>query len=235
MAPLLIVVAVAMIPAPAAAQYTESTYFETWTDFRTIYNFSSRFRYDGDYAFRAALSTADFTQVAIRPAARFEVEPWLRLHGGVGWFHTFFRNAEDVDELRPWLGIRVPWPRFGGWVVSNYFRLELRAFNFRTGGDWDVVWRARYQLQVRSPDFTIGSAQGFYALAFVEPFHNFGSFLEGISVDRVRLNAGAGKNMAGGWRVELNAMFQKGRVREGSGGFDLDEFILRLRLFYSFN
>jgi hypothetical protein len=30
-------------------------------------------------------------------------------------------------------------------------------------------------------------------------------------------------------------MFQKGRVREGSGGFDLDEFILRLRLFYSFN
>ena len=45
-------------PGPIAAQYSESSYFETWTDIATIYNFSDRFRYDGDYGFRAALSTA---------------------------------------------------------------------------------------------------------------------------------------------------------------------------------
>ena len=220
-------------PDPIAAQYSESSYFETWTDIATIYNFSDRFRYDGDYGVRAALSTADFTQIYLRPAVRYEVVPWLRLHGGIAWFHTFFRDVEDADELRPWLGIRFVGPRPGGWLVQNYFRFELRAFEF--GGGSETAWRGRWQLQVRSPDFRIASAERFYALAFVEAFHTFDAEVQGFAAERLRLNLGAGKTLSRGWRVELNGMYQKGRVEEGASGFDLDEGIVRLRLFYSFN
>ena len=222
-------------PDPIAAQYSESSYFETWTDIATIYNFSDRFRYDGDYGVRAALSTDDFTQVYLRPSVRYETLPWLRLHGGVGWFHTFFQDAEDADELRPWLGARFVGPRPGDWLIQNYFRLELRAFDFGGGGDSETAWRGRWQLQVRSPDFRIASAEGFYALAFVEAFHTFDAEIQGFAAERLRLNLGAGKTLSRGWRVELNGMYQKGRVEEGFTGFDLDEGILRLRLFYSFN
>ena len=38
------------------------------------------------YVSRAALSTPDFTQVYLRPSVRYQALPWLRLHGGLGWF-----------------------------------------------------------------------------------------------------------------------------------------------------
>jgi hypothetical protein len=222
-------------PDPIAAQYSESSYFETWTDIATIYNFSDQFRYDGDYGIRAALSTADFTQLYVRPSVRYEVLPWLRLHGGLGWFHTFFRDATDANEIRPWLGVRFVGPRPGGFLIQNYFRLEFRAFEFGRGGDSETAWRGRWQLQVRSPDFRIGPADRFYALAFAETFHTFNAEIEGFAAERLRLNLGAGKTLSPHWRVELNGMYQHGRVETGVSGFDLDEGILRLRMFYSFN
>jgi hypothetical protein len=232
---ILVILGGLLAPGPLDAQYSKTAYFETWTDIATIYNLSDRFRYDGDYGVRAWLTADDFTQVYLRPSVRYEVQPWLRLHGGLGWFHTFFPDIEDGDELRPWLGIRLVGPRPGGFLIQNYFRLEYRAFNFKTGGDWDTAWRGRWQLQVRSPDFRIGSAERFYAVAFSEFFHTFDAEIQGIAAERLRLNLGVGKTVSRAWRVELNGMFQKGRVEEGSSGFDLDEGILRLRLFYSIN
>lgn len=221
-------------PDPIAAQYSESSYFETWTDIATIYNFSDRFRYDGDYGLRAALSTPDFTQIFLNPSARYEAAPWLRLHGGIGWFHTFFPDTDDADEFRPWVGARIVGPRPGGFLIQNYLRLEMRVFEL--GGDrgGDTAWRGRWQLQVRSPEFRIGSAERFYAVAFAELFHTFDNEIEGFAAERVRLNLGLGRTFSRAWRMELNGMFQHGRVEEGVTGFDLDEGIVRLRMFYTF-
>lgn len=221
-------------PRPAVAQYTESAYFQAWTDLATIYNLGERWRYDGDYGLRAAVSTGDFTQIFLRPKVRFEAASWLRLHAGVGWFHTFFRDASDADEIRPWVGVRIVGPRPGGFVIQNYFRLETRFFEFGRGVE-RAVWRGRWQLQARSPDFRIGSAERFYAVAFSEVFNTFDGDVEGFSVERLRLNAGLGRTFSSTWRAELNGLFQSGRVEEGLTGFDLDDIILRLRMFYTFN
>jgi hypothetical protein len=218
-----------------AAQYTKSAYFETWTDLTTIFNINDRFRYDGDYGIRAWPSPEDFSQIYLRPSVRYEIRPWLRLHGGLGWFHTFFQTTGDADELRPWLGVRFVGPRLGGFLIQNYFRLEFRVFEFQTAGTGTTAWRGRWQVQVRSPDFSIGSAERFYAVAFAEFFHTFGTEIQGFAAERLRLNLGAGKTLSPRWRMELNGMFQKGRVEQGLAGFDLDEGILRLRLVYSFN
>ena len=233
-----LIVALGAVLAPsesAHAQYGESTYVETWTDFRTDYNFSDRFRYDGDYGIRAWPSTEDFTQIFIRPKVRYEVNWWLRLHGGFAWFHTYFREGDDSDELRPWVGIRFEAPWIGPFQLRNYLRLEYRSFHFRTEGDSDSAWRGRWQIQMRSRDFKFLGLQRFYGLAFAEFFHTFESEVEGIQAERLRLNLGAGNRFASRWRAELNVMYQKGRVEEGITGFDLDEIIVRLRLFYAFN
>lgn len=222
-------------PEPVLAQYNEASYFETWTDLATVYHFSDRFRYDGDYGLRALLSTPDFTQAYLRPSVRYEAASWLRVHGGLAWFHSFFPDEDDANEVRPWLGVRFVGPRPGNWLIQNYLRLELRVFEFAGGGASDSAWRGRWQLQVRTPDFSIGSAGGFYALAFGEAFHTFDEEVEGFAAERLRLNLGAGKTLSPHWRLELNGMYQKGRVEEGGGGFDLDEAVLRLRLFYTIN
>jgi len=222
-------------PGRLSAQYTEAAYFETWTDIATIYNLDDRWRYDGDYGLRAALSTPDFSQLYLRPSVRYEAAPWLRLHGGIAWFHTFFPDTHDADEFRPWFGARIVGPRPGGFLIQNYLRLEARVFEF--GGDQgtDTAWRGRWQVQVRSPDFGIGSAERFYAVAFGEVFHTFDNEIEGFAAERLRLSLGLGKAFSRVWRMELNGMFQHGRVDEGVTGFDLDEGILRLRMFYTFN
>ena len=222
-------------PERLSAQYTESAYFETWADIATIYNVDERFRYDGDYGVRAFLSTPDFSQIYLRPSVRYEVASWLRLHGGLAWFHTFFPDDDDADEVRPWIGARIVGPSPGGWTIQNYLRLELRVFEF--GGDvgGDSAWRGRWQLQARSPDFRIGSAERFYGVFFSEIFHTFDSEVQGFAAERLRLNAGLGRTFSHSWRAELNGMFQHGRVEDGLTGFGLDEGILRLRMFYTFN
>jgi len=44
----------------AVSQAPQFEEFHTWTDVATIYNFSERFRYDGDYGLRGVLSDSEW-------------------------------------------------------------------------------------------------------------------------------------------------------------------------------
>lgn len=93
-------------------------------------------------------------------------------------FYNFF-PGEDLPELRPWVGARFVGPRPGGFVISNYFRLEQRAFHLKSRSEWDAGLRGRWQVQVVTPRFSIGSASEFYALMSIEPFFEIGSSIPG--------------------------------------------------------
>ena len=220
---------------PAASQFPEFTQFHTWTDIATIYNFSDRFRYDGDYGVRGFFTDRNWTLVYLRPSVRYRLEPWLRLHGGAALFYNFFGEIDDLPELRPWLGVRFAGPRPGGFVITNYFRLELRAFYLKGSSAWDVGLRGRWQLQVTSPRFSIGSAKEFYALTSIEPFFELGSPVEGAFGSRFRYNIGIGKAVNQGLRIDLNYLFHRVRVTEESGDLTADDHVARLRFFYSLN
>lgn len=229
---LLLSVIVTLTPRSAASQ--ELVEFETWLDLATIYNVSERFRYDGDYGIRGFLSSDVWDIIYLRPSVRYQVQPWLALHGGVGWFHTVFSDAADLHELRPWLGLRAPWPRLGGFIFSHYLRLELRAFSRSDATTWDREWRGRYQLQVVSPDFGIGSAEGFFALSSIEFFKNIDSSLSDLFVNRIRVNVGLGKRVTQALRMELNYLYHKSRAGD-TYNFEITSHALRLRLFYTIN
>ena len=141
------------------------------------------------------LTTRGFRQLYFRPSVRYRARPWFLLHGGAAWFHTSIDGADNVNELRPWIGLRFLGPRPGGFVFSNYFRVEHRAFKGGILRDWETLGRARYQLQVTSPRFKIGRSEGFYALAFAELFKNFGSSVEGLFLAQSRFDVGVGKQI----------------------------------------
>ena len=149
-------------------------------------------------------------------------------------FYNFY-TTEDLPELRPWVGVRFVGPRPGGWVMSNYFRLEYRAFYIKGEDKWDKVWRGRWQLQVATPRFAIGSVERLNVFASIETFKNFGTSIGGSLVDRVRTNIGIAKKVTPSLRIDLNYLFHRLRVSDASGDFALDDHVVRLRFFYSFN
>ena len=231
---LLLGVLVTITPRPAAAQLPEFLQFHTWTDVATIYNFSERFRYDGDYGLRGVLTDSNWTLLYLRPSVRYRVEPWIQLHGGAALFYNFF-PGEDLPEFRPWVGVRFVTELPSEFSLSNYFRLEWRAFYFKEKSKWDAGFRFRWQLQVTSPRFRIGSLEEFYGLVSVEPFIDGSSEIDDTFGDRFRYNMGIGKQVAGGLRIDLNYLFHSIRVSEVEGNFNFDDHVIRLRFFYSLN
>ena len=53
--------------------------------------------------------------------------------------------------------------------------------------------------------------------------------------DRFRFNLGIGKHVSERLRIELNYLYHKVRVPERGGALDVDDHVLRVRFFYSFN
>jgi hypothetical protein len=219
---------------PAAAQSFEFTDFHTWTDLATIYNFSDSFRYDGDYGIRGLITDRDWTLIYVRPSVRYRFNLRLQLHGGAALFYNIF-PGKDLPELRPWAGIRFVGPRPVGFTISNYFRLEMRAFYLKSTREWDAGFRGRWQLQVTSPRFNIGSAREFYALISIEPFFNIGSSIAGSFGNRFRYNMGIGMQVTHQLRIDLNYLFHQIRVVDQDGELVNDDHVVRLRFFYSFN
>lgn len=233
-AKLIVGIAVALTATPSAAQENQFDEFHTWLDIQTISNFSGRFRYDGDYGIRGLLTGDDWALLYIRPSVRYQAQAWMSLHGGAALFYNFVPGA-DVPELRPWVGIRLVGPRPGGWVISNYFRLEYRAFYLSEESEWESSLRGRWQLQAASPRFSIGSAQEFFTLASIEPFFETGSIAADAFGDRFRFNLGIGKHVSERLRIEVNYLYHKVRVPERGGALDVDDHVVRVRFFYSFN
>ena len=87
-----------MIPTPAASQEPMFSEFHTWSDIATIYNFSDRFRYDGDYGLRGLLTDDYWTLLYLRPSVRYRDRSWLSLHGGAALFYNFFEGEANLPE-----------------------------------------------------------------------------------------------------------------------------------------
>jgi hypothetical protein len=184
--PLLGIASIILISKPhrANAQIAEFEEFHTWTDVATIYFFDPNFRYDGDYGLRGVLTDPDWTLLYVRPSVRYSEWTWMQLHGEAVLFYNFFKDGYDLPEIRPWVGIRFIWPRLGGFIFGHYFRLEDRAFYFKSEQKWETSFRGRYQLQISNNNFSIGELKGFVALTSIELFEDMSTFIDGTFGDR---------------------------------------------------
>ena len=69
------------------------------------------------------------------------------------------KTSKDVLRVIPLGGI--------GEIGKN-----MTVFEFGGDREGDSAWRGRWQVQARSPDFRIGSAERFYVVTFAEFFHD---------------------------------------------------------------
>ena len=221
---------VAVISISVLTRSSDCADFQTWSDIATIYRFADGWRYDGDQGIRGVLSDSDFTLIYFRPSVRYRVKPWFLVHGGIRFFKTFFDDEEDTFEIGPWQGLRFIGPKFGGFPISHYFRLEERM-TWETEGDrdFDFTLRARYQLGTRSRNYNILFKNGIYFLGSIEPFWDVE---RPMFVNRIRYDVGMGTMVSDAWRVQLHYHLQQGR-NSASDAFTAQEHILRLRLFYT--
>jgi hypothetical protein len=209
--------------------------FEIWTDITTIYQFADRWGYDGDQGIRGVIAGDNFTLLYLRPSVRYRVNSWFTIHGGIRFFRTAFENDLDTFEVGPWQGLRFIWPRFKGYAVSHYVRLEERMiWTDHEESDFDFTARFRYQFGVRTPNYDLLLPNGIYLMGSLEVFQDLGGGFGNNILNRIRWDLGAGTKISEKWRIELHGISQDG------GEIDLDPFssdekILRVRLFYRFN
>ena len=207
---------------------------EFWGDLMTIYDISDRWQYNGDYGYRTAFSDNIFHLGYIRPSFSYMTQKGVTLHGGVGLFKSIIDNDADILELRPWAGLRFTWPQIKGFRFSHFFRLEERLLWIK---DTETVststLRGRYQLGLVTPTWNVLMKNGIFFMGSAELFWNLKDpFNENFS-DRIRYTAGVGSRVTNNWRAELQYVQQDGRAL-AQDSFTLDERIIRLRLFYTF-
>jgi hypothetical protein len=223
-----------LIANPIVGRSEENSDAYIWLDVHTIYNFSDRWRYEGDYGYRPELN-GDQASVYIRPAFRYKATPWFNLHGGIKFKDTVSADAADTFEIRPWQGFQLVWPKIGGYTVSHYLRVaERMIWQTRGGSDFDFTLRARYKLGLKSPNYDILFKSGMYLTGNIEAFANLESPLSDTFINRLRFFAGPGLNVSDAWRIELLLGLQQERGSRAAD-FSTDEQILRLRFYYTFN
>lgn len=205
---------------------------ETWVDLTTIYNISRRWQYTGDQGIRRENAGTGFTTFYFRPSVSYRINGDISVMGGVRLFHTDLEAADDPSEAGPWQGLKVVWPRIGGYAVSHLLRLEERTIF--TAGISDFYVRGRYRLEIRSPAFDVLFKNGMYLLGSVEVFSDLETPLSDSFVNRIRYDFGVGTAISDTWRVALHYLRHQHR-RDAGGPFTTGAHIVRLRLYYTFN
>jgi hypothetical protein len=224
-----------LIANPIVGRSEESPDAYIWLDVHTIYNFSDRWRYEGDYGYRPELN-GDNAELYVRPAVRYRVNPWFSLHGGIKIEEKTSNEAADTFEIRPWQGFQFHWPEIGGYTLSHYLRVgEYMTWQTQQGGsDFDFFIRARYRLGLKSPNYDILFKDGVYLTGSMEAFADLESPLSDMYINQLRFFAGPGINVSASWRIEVLLGLRQERSSRGVA-FSTDEQILRLRIYYTFN
>ena len=139
--------------------------------------------------------------------------------GDLGFRHAYSDFPWSRYYIRPWVGIKIYWPKIRRLTFQHFFRLEQR-FQFNNGtDDWSSQTRGRYRLGTRVPinHYTIID-KTFYMPLWVEIFRNAQGDLKERFASRLRLTAGLGYRFDKRWRLEFEYTYQ------GSRSFQEEKF-----------
>ena len=153
----------------------DNTDFQTWMDFRTIYDINEKFTYDGNYGLRGVLSGEEWRRYYIHPSVIYFYKINLRIRGGIRIIFTEEFSTVNSFEIRPWQGISLNWPQTSYFNINHYFRLEERFSFYSNDTNSDFALRLRYRIQAKTPTIKILAIdQRIYFLVNFEIFGNIG-------------------------------------------------------------
>ena len=190
-----------------------------WFDFYNFFPITEKLEYGGDLGFRHAFSDFPWSRIYIRPTLAYRWKEKIRFLGGFKFAYTSQDILANTFEIRPWLGIKINWPKIRRFTFQHFLRLEQR-FQFNTGSDsWASETRLRYRLGTRVPiNHPTIIDKTFYLPLWAEFFRNARGDLTERFASKVRLTAGLGYRFDKKWRLEFEYTYQ------GSRSFRQDEF-----------
>jgi hypothetical protein len=230
----LTVLAVTLI-SNLSAQERNITTEHIWFDFYNYFPLTQKLEYDGDLGFRHAFSDFPWSRIYIRPSLLYRWKKTVRFHGGVKFSYTFQDIVANNFEIRPWLGIKIIFPKIRRFTFRHFLRVEQR-FELNTGKDeWTSQTRLRYKLGLRVPiNHPTLIDKTFYVPLSIELFDNAAGDLTERFASRGRFTAGLGYRFDKKWRLEFEYTLQGSRDTrlEGFKGSD-NLFHLKLRWYHS--
>jgi len=206
---------------------------QVWLDYYMYFYFKPKWEYYGDAGYRFLPKSFQWQTVHIRPSIRYLVNSTWEIHGGIGLFQTFNKNASNSFEIRPWQGVRAKWPSFDPVYFSHYFRLEERFF-IPQGSPMEYNFRFRYRLGVKIYVYRSPNGGNIFIPGYAEAFVNFGKQIEEVFSNRARFAVGLGYKTAKEWTFEFHFVGQNaktGRDEQFETADRLFQFKIRRHLF----
>ena len=218
-----------IMPALAQAQARD---FEVWSDITVVGRLNDKWRIGGDFGYRF-ISGMGWQTAYIRLVVSYKPVEWLRLRAGGANFNTWQPGRFELQEWRTYEYVNVNWPRFSWLQVGHRMGLDQRWF-YRNGNEFErFVHRFRYQISLRSPDFTLGLKRSpFYGALRIEVLRDINNWHLPVIFDHDRLIFALGNTINDSWRLELQYMIIY--LNQTLQMFIPDIDVLRIRLYYNF-
>jgi hypothetical protein len=88
----------------------------------------------GNIGVRKLFQEHDWITSYVKPSMTYALSHHIALHGGLGFSYTNNKTVNNVEELRPFLGLSHFTNFSDKWAISSYFRSEERYF-YTVGSD----------------------------------------------------------------------------------------------------
>jgi hypothetical protein len=185
---------------------------QLWVDFYSYIPITDSLEYDGDIGFRHAFSEFSWWKVYWRPALAYKWKKSIRFHGGFKVAYDDYEIGADTFELRPYLGIKIIWPRVDRLAFRHFFRAEERLLLNTESDSWTSHTRLRYKLGLKVPlNNPEMVKRTVYLIASAELFGNSEGDLEERFASKRRGTVGVGYLFDQSWGLEFEYTRQGSR------------------------
>ncbi len=202
-----------------------------WFDYNPSFSLSTKLTVLADVGWRKNFNSVNQKfRTVLRPKFKYFIKDHWELLGGMGWFYIVNDNeTPDLNEIRPFIGTKVSWPRFDKIAIDHLFRIENRRLR-PIGSPLESFLRYRYRI-----GSTFRYRHDTFVAYFFTPFTAEYIFHLDPSVDveddSFRFTTGLGYVFDGQWTVESNVMIQS-RGDLATGNLNRSDLVFRLRVFH---
>jgi len=95
---------------------------------------SDNVTFQGNIGVKKLFQERDWITSYVKPSMTYALSHHMALHGGLGFYYTNNKTLNNVEELRPFLGLSHFTNFTDTWAISSYFRSEERYF-YTVGSD----------------------------------------------------------------------------------------------------
>lgn len=221
----------ALVLASTLGVAQNDTPFAIWTDFSPSYNFSEQWEIGGDIGYRIDPSTSAQT-VYLRPGITYSAGKVISFITGIASFNHYDPDSYNSTEFRVFQFVVVSWPRILEFQFKHRLGLEQRWFYLPELGLDKFINRARYYLEIKSPQINLFSIKSpFYLITNIELLRDLIDDKFGRLIDHNRYTFGIGNHVSDRFQIDIRYKLIN-FIDPMLYTFISDLNVLRIRIYY---